>query len=140
MERRSFLGAMALIGAAFGLPWPNRSHTAEATMAASTKAARRIHLQTSPLAGFQYYAGEEVWDQLRVGDSLSLRREPGNAHDAKAIIVEWEGTKLGYLPRNENITIAGLMDAGEDVTAGVGYLREDQRPWGRVGVEVLLWI
>jgi len=36
----------------------------------------RLLVQSSPLAGFRYHAAADVWDQLRVGDALELRREP----------------------------------------------------------------
>ena len=31
--------------------------------------AVRILVQSSPLAGFKYYAGEALWDELREGDA-----------------------------------------------------------------------
>ena len=67
--------------------------------------AAHILLQDSPLAGFQYHAGKAVWPQLRVGDALTLVREPDNAHDARAVRVEWQGRKIGYVPRRENADV-----------------------------------
>jgi Holliday junction resolvase-like predicted endonuclease len=37
----------------------------------------RILVQSSPLAGFQYYAGESLWHEMREGDRLCLVREAG---------------------------------------------------------------
>jgi hypothetical protein len=56
-------------------------------------------VQSSPLAGFQFYAGSALWDEMKAGDPLVLVREPDNSHDAGAVRVEWRGRKLGYLPR-----------------------------------------
>jgi hypothetical protein len=38
----------------------------------------RILVQNSPLAGFQYYQGKELWGQMKVGDALATKA--GSAH------------------------------------------------------------
>lgn len=98
----------------------------------------RILVQSSPLAGFQYHAGESLWPQLREGDALSLIREGDNAHDANAVRVEWRGQKLGYLPRKENGAVAAAMDGGERVAARIARLREHRNPWQRLLIEVFV--
>lgn len=100
--------------------------------------AVRILVQSSPLAGFKYYAGEALWRELREGDALTLIREPGNTHDANAIRVEWHGQKLGYLPRAQNQAVSSAMDAGERVDARIAKLREHRNPWQRLLVDVFL--
>ena len=60
----------------------------------------KILVQSSPLAGFQYHAAGELWPELRVGDTLTLIREPDNSHDGNAIRIEWRGRMLGYLPQD----------------------------------------
>ncbi len=35
-------------------------------------------VQSSPLAGFQYYQGKALWDEMKVGDALALVREADN--------------------------------------------------------------
>ena len=66
----------------------------------------RILVQSSPLAGFRYYAGETLWHEMREGDRLTLVRETDNEHDGNAVRVEWRGQKLGYLPRAQNRAVA----------------------------------
>lgn len=100
--------------------------------------AAHILLQDSPLAGFQYHAGKAVWPQLRVGDALTLVREPDNAHDARAVRVEWQGRKIGYVPRRENADVARLMDAGQRLTARITRLADVRDPWSRVRFEILI--
>ncbi len=100
--------------------------------------AAHILLQDSPLAGFQYHAGKAVWSQLRVGDALTLVREPDNAHDARAVRVEWQGRKIGYVPRRENADVARLMDAGQRLTARITRLADVRDPWSRVRFEILI--
>ncbi len=93
-------------------------------------------VQNSPLAGFQYYQGRQLWDDIRVGDMLTLVREPDNPHDSNAIRVDWKGHKLGYVPRRENHTVALHMDRGGTVEARVSRLALDRNPWQRIAFEV----
>ncbi len=98
----------------------------------------RILVQSSPLAGFQYHTAPAVWSELRVGQPLSLIREPDNVHDANAVRVEWRGRMLGYLPRAENRSVAAEMDRGAAVSGRIARLREHRDPWQRVLIEVFV--
>ena len=98
----------------------------------------RILIQSSPLAGSQYYAVSRVWEQIRPGDRLTLTREPDNRHDRNAVRVDWNGQQLGYVPRAENRAVARALDAGERLEARVAKLRDDPNPWRRVEFEVYL--
>ena len=97
-----------------------------------------ILLQDSPLAGFQYHAGKTLWPQMREGDMLTLIREPDNVHDAKAVRVEWQGHKIGYVPRRENADVARFMDGGQTLVARINRLAEVRDPWSRVRFDILL--
>lgn len=97
-----------------------------------------ILLQDSPLAGFQYHAGKQLWPRMRVGDPLTLVREPDNVHDARAVRVEWQGQKIGYVPRRENADVARFLDAGQIVTARINRLAEVRDPWSRVRFDILM--
>lgn len=124
MNKRSFLrGVLAALGAG---------------LAAAPAAARsrNVLIQCSPLAGFQYHAGEELWPQLAVGQPLALVREPANPHDERAVRIDWRGHKLGYLPRVENTAVAQMLDRGEQLHARIAALRASQDPWERVVVAV----
>lgn len=98
----------------------------------------RILVQNSPLAGSQYYAVDQFWSEIKVGDALELIREPDNKHDRKAIRVEWHGHKLGYLPRKENRVVAAAMDAGDRLSARVSSMSDNKNPWQRVAFEVFV--
>jgi hypothetical protein len=97
-----------------------------------------VLLQDSPLAGFQYHEGKALWNQLKEGDALSLTREPDNPYDANAIRVDWQGHKLGYVPRRENADMARLMDRGQAVQARITRLQKARNPWERIRFEVLV--
>jgi len=99
---------------------------------------RMVLIQTSPVAGFQYHQGEEVWDGLRAGETLDLFRERDNPYDNKAVRIEWEGHKLGYVPRLENHAASQLLDRGEKLSARIVELKESRDPWERVRFEIQL--
>lgn len=106
--------------------------------AATTPAPPAILLQQSPLAGFQYHQGPQLWAQLQTGQALDLTREPANPYDQRAVRIDWNGAKLGYLPRLENAAASQLLDRGERLTARIAALAEDRDPWRRIAVEVYL--
>jgi hypothetical protein len=126
MTRRDFLNTLARLVGLIALP-----------VAAQAAPPRRL-IQQCPLAGFQYHDGEGLWSYLTVGDSLELVREPDNRHDANAIRIDWNGRKLGYLPRAENQAAAWLIDQGKRLETRIGGLKKDGNPWRRVAVEVWL--
>lgn len=127
MSRRIFLKSFtALVG---GFALPPIAHARPAI------AAQKI-LQRSSLAGFQYHQGETLWPQLTIGQTLQLVREPDNRFDDRAVRVEWQGRKLGYIPRLDNAAVSQLLDRGERLGAAIAWLNESRNPWERVGVEV----
>ncbi len=128
MNKRRFLRGLA--GIVLGAPWVAR--------AGGKPADRLLLLQESPLAGFQYHAGESLWGHLRAGDRLGLAREPTNAHDPRAVRVDWHGRSVGYVPRIENCAVAQLLDRGERLTARIAALAESPDPWAPVRVRFWL--
>ena len=107
-----------------------------ASVSATDNSAQLV-LQDSPLAGFQFHAGKKLWPQMRVGDGLTLVREPQNVHDALAIRVEWNSHHIGYVPRRENSDIARLLDHGVKLHARISRLAQSRDPWARVRCEIL---
>lgn len=98
----------------------------------------RMLVQSSPLAGFRYYDAKQVWDDMQVGDALTLVREPHNAYDSNAVRVEWRTHKLGYVPRTDNRAVAHHMDRGGQVEARISKLQPHRNPRQRIEFEVLV--
>ena len=98
----------------------------------------RMLVQSSPLAGFQFYQGKQLWDEIKVGDVLTLVREADNTHDSNAVRVEWRGHRLGYVPRRENQAVAQHMDRGVRIEARVSRLTQHRNPWQRIEFEVFV--
>ena len=100
----------------------------------------RTLLQYSPVAGFQYHEGEDVWPWLRVGDALALVREPRNRYDPRAVRLDWEGCKNGYVPARDNAAVSQLMDRDAGLDAVMTRLRVGRDPWQRIEFAVYLSI
>jgi hypothetical protein len=126
MNKRNFLtGLLTALGAGLATP-------------AAARPRRPVLIQISPLAGFQYHAGAALWPQLAIGQPLALVREPDNRYDPDAVRIDWNGHKLGYLPRADNTAVAQMLDRGEALQARIAQLRVAPDPWQRVGVAVEL--
>lgn len=98
----------------------------------------RILVQNSPLAGFQFHEGKQLWKELKVGDALTLVREPDNPHDPRAVRVDWNGHVLGYVPRAENEAVARQLDRGNRLEARIVRMNKSRDPWKRIEFEVFL--
>lgn len=130
MKRRSFI---AVLLASLGL----RPATGEGAAVAEPTLApaplpRLLQFDEVALAGFQYHAGESIWDRLAEGAPVTLERETANSHDGSAIRVDWQGHKLGYVPRSCNRALATLVDQGVVATAVISRLRDGPNPWEKV--------
>jgi len=97
-----------------------------------------IVVQVSLTAGLRYHDARAVWDQMKVGDALTLVREPGNPYDANAVRVEWNGHQLGYIPRAENEAIARQIDRGNRLEARITKLTTYRNHRRKLEVEVFL--
>jgi len=128
MSRRLFLQSLSTLLGGLAMP--------------SVAKARQTHvktLQTSPIAGFQYHQSETLWTQLAINQPLQLVREANNKYDGRAVLVEWQGQKLGYLPKLDNAAASQLLDRDEKLEAAIAKLQAGDNPWERVEVEVR-WI
>lgn len=130
MSRRAFLKSLTVLAGGFVLPAIAQASTGDSTWKT---------LQTFPLAGFQYHHGEALWPQLAVGQTLQLVREADNRFDDRAVRVEWQGHKLGYIPRMDNAAVSQLLDRGERLEAVITRLAKSGNPWERVRV-VVRWV
>ena len=70
------------------------------------------HYATFYIAGFTYWDGLEVFDELKIGAELILEAEPTNGHDPNAVKILFGETMLGYIPRDENEEISKFLQLG----------------------------
>lgn len=94
------------------------------------------------LAGRAYHDADLVWDNLKIGQTLRLEREPENPYDANAIQVifnrDGEDFLLGYIPRCENAKLVAFLDAGweELFTCRITQLCPDTHPEHQVQLTI----
>jgi len=107
---------------------------------ADALAAENVYqiLQTSPVAGFQHYAGAALFPLMQVGDVLTLSRERDNPYDPRAVRVYWHGVQVGYAPRMDNVDLARFMDQGVGVEGHILHLQPSRDPWKRMLMEIVL--
>jgi hypothetical protein len=72
------------------------------------------------------------------GRPLTLRRDPGNAHDPNAIMVLAGGEQVGWVPREVAAELALALDAGEAWSAVVLRERRATPRDPRTGLTMLL--
>jgi hypothetical protein len=109
-----------------------------APVAAMAMPQRKVVLQQSPVAGFQYYEGERVFNSLRIDAPLQLVRDANNKYDKNAVAIYFRNEKLGFVPRTENCAISSMIDRGEKLSARVVKLEQVKNPWDRIRFEVVL--
>ena len=64
------------------------------------------------LAGFGYYDGMKIIDELKVGTKVELRHEPDNPYDPTAVAIYYNNTKIGYVPTGKNRELYTLLYYG----------------------------
>ncbi|MDQ6954051.1 MAG: HIRAN domain-containing protein [Mariprofundaceae bacterium] len=106
--------------------------------AALSMPQRRVIVQQSPVAGFQYHQGEKNFHRLCLGTALHLKREADNKYDKNAVAVFYKDNKLGFVPRADNTAIAQMLERGEQLFTRIVKLEQSKSPWDRVRFEVVL--
>jgi len=59
---------------------------------------------------------------LKIGDKVTLVREPNNNYDKFAIAVYFNKTMLGYIAAYENIVLANMLDLEVELNVKISYL------------------
>jgi hypothetical protein len=70
------------------------------------------HFADFHIAGFTYYDGVDVFENLKIGAPLSLKAEPENPHDPNAVAIYYEEVKIGFVPRSENGLLRKFLNLG----------------------------
>lgn len=100
---------------------------------------RDIFLFDTYVAGTTHIEGiEELEPHLNADDRLEFFREPDNQYDKQAIVIKTaDGVKIGYVPQNDNVIFARLMDAGK-LLFGKITAKEKKGSWVKLGIKVYL--
>lgn len=100
---------------------------------------RDIFLFDTYVAGTTHIEGiEELEPHLNTDDRLEFFREPDNQYDKQAIVIKTaDGVKIGYVPQNDNVIFAHLMDAGK-LLFGKITSKEKKGSWVKLDIKVYL--
>jgi len=77
---------------------------------------RSKHLLDCHIAGFTYYDGLDVINELQLGTPVSLKSEPENPYDPNAVSIYYGNTKLGYVPKSYNRILSDILYFGHSDT------------------------
>lgn len=100
---------------------------------------RDIFLFDTHIAGTSHIVGiEDLEPHLKVGDKLDFFREPDNVYDKEAIVIKTlNGVKIGYVPKQDNVVFARLMDAGKLLFGRISA-KETKGKWLKINIQVFL--
>lgn len=101
-----------------------------------THGVAEYELNEFPVAGFPYYDGPALLDDLQAGDELTLVAEPDNPFDQHAIRIEAQGRQIGYVPRGENGLLTRLRGQGVSLRARVARVAPGAGPWSALSILV----
>ena len=98
-----------------------------------------IFLFDTYVAGTTHIEGiEELESHLNTDDRLEFFIEPDNQYDKQAIVIQTvDGVKIGYVPRQDNVIFARLMDAGK-LLFGKITSKEKKGSWVKIYIKVFL--
>ena len=100
---------------------------------------RDIFLFDTYVAGTTHIEGiEELEQYLNIEDKLDFFREPDNQYDKQAIMIKTvSGVKIGYVPKQDNMIFARLMDAGK-LLFGRITAKEKKGNWVKINIKVYM--
>lgn len=109
-------------------------------MAIGNKKVNKTYLADFHIAGFGYWEGCEVFENLKIGTSLELVREADNKFDPYAVAIYFGEHKLGFVPRGQNQEIATFLDMGHSslFEIRIRRLSPEAHPEKQVEVNVYL--
>ena len=81
---------------------------------------------------------EELEPFLKVDDKIEFFREPDNRYDPQAIVIRTtSGTKIGYVPKKDNVVFARQMDAGKLLFGRISE-KEKRGNWEQIKIKIYL--
>ncbi len=131
MKRRGFLQTILGLAGTTALP-------ANSKIQQKLLDQKQIKLLETAIAGFQYYQGKRLYNHIKIGDIVQLRRAPQNKYDKRAVEVYWKGNMLGYIPGIANMSISQMLDDGVNLEGKISQLKPEKVPCYCVGLTVCI--
>ena len=135
-DRRSFFKQLLVMGAAsLGAL---RATKGLAAVRNEEPARQAYMISLFYVAGFKYYQGPSLVRKMREEDPVTMVMEPQNPYDPFAVRLEWNGEKIGYIPRTENGVVNSLLQQEAPLQGFIYQVNPKADPWEAVMVEVLM--
>lgn len=80
---------------------------------------KNLCFKTFYIAGFNYYEGAIVFENLKIGTVLDIVAENNNIHDEYALALYFDGKKLGFVPSDDNVEMSKLISLGYNIFKAV---------------------
>lgn len=126
IKRKAFVQNLITLGAFSFLP-----------KSVEIKQYQKFYLLQCFVAGFRFYKGMELLNEMHEGDLLELKREPQNEHDECAIALFWNNEKIGFIPASENEVLSRLLDANVlQLLAEITHLNKGVEPWENLAIAI----
>lgn len=99
---------------------------------------REIFLLDIVVAGTSFCkAIDQIAPLLTKGQVLKMIRDTKNKHDENAIAIYYEDTRIGWIPRDLNLIIARLMDAGKAFFCRVEQVKNIHE-WVKIDAKIFM--
>lgn len=80
----------------------------------------------------------KVYPHLEKGLVLRMQRQPKNRYDKNAISIYYEKIKIGYVPRELNLIISRLMDAGKAFFCRIEKVELVDDYWVKISAKIYM--
>ena len=81
---------------------------------------------------------DEVYPLLTKGLVLRMQRHPNNRYDKNAIGIYYNKVRIGYVPRELNLVISRLMDAGKAFFCRVETVKLVDDYWVKIDAKIYM--
>ena len=81
---------------------------------------------------------DKVFPHLEKDLVLRMQRMPQNKHDKNAIAIFYQKTRIGYVPRELNLVISRLMDAGKAFFCRVEAVELVDDYWVKISAKIYM--
>jgi len=94
------------------------------------KYERSRHLVDFHVAGFAYYDGLDVIEELTLGKNVDLISESDNPYDPEAVAIFYKDRKIGHVPKDKNQLLSQLLYFGhaDILEAKIQYINKETHP------------
>lgn len=98
------------------------------------------HFINFDIAGFSYWDGALVLEELKPGMRLEMVREEENKFDAYAVALYYGEHKLGFVPRTDNHDLSKFLEMGygDIFEVVINRVSPTEHPEHQVGVIIYL--